>query len=112
VDDVLGTWGDPVTTGEPVARDLRERKMSLPIAHTLATERGSLLAAALAGDFDERACAAATAALDEAGARAWCVAFADVHLGRALKALEGGHLEAARAADLAQMARYLIGRGS
>ncbi|MFF7930282.1 polyprenyl synthetase family protein [Streptomyces sp. NPDC007940] len=35
VDDVLGTWGDPLVTGKPVHGDLRERKKTLPVLAAL-----------------------------------------------------------------------------
>jgi geranylgeranyl diphosphate synthase type I len=31
IDDLLGIWGDPQTTGKPNASDIAERKMTLPI---------------------------------------------------------------------------------
>lgn len=35
VDDLLGIWGDPATTGKPVRNDLRCRKKSLPVVAAL-----------------------------------------------------------------------------
>jgi geranylgeranyl diphosphate synthase type I len=35
VDDLLGIWGDPATTGKPAADDIRNRKMTLPIIFAL-----------------------------------------------------------------------------
>ncbi|MGW0889821.1 polyprenyl synthetase family protein [Saccharopolyspora sp. NPDC002578] len=35
VDDVLGLWGDPATTGKPVLSDLRARKKTAPVVHAL-----------------------------------------------------------------------------
>ena len=37
VDDVLGIWGDPSTTGKPVASDVRQHKKSIPVVHALRT---------------------------------------------------------------------------
>lgn len=34
-DDLLDIWGDPVQTGKPFAADLVQRKMSLPVIHSL-----------------------------------------------------------------------------
>ena len=31
IDDLLGIWGDPATTGKPAGSDLRQRKKSMPI---------------------------------------------------------------------------------
>ncbi len=35
VDDLLGIWGSPETTGKPVLSDLRARKKSLPVVYAL-----------------------------------------------------------------------------
>ena len=36
VDDLLGIWGDPATTGKPAGNDIRARKKSMPIVAALA----------------------------------------------------------------------------
>lgn len=36
VDDLLGIWGDPATTGKPAGNDLRQRKKSMPVVAALA----------------------------------------------------------------------------
>jgi geranylgeranyl diphosphate synthase type I len=36
VDDLLGIWGDPSTTGKAVGNDLRQRKKSMPVVAALA----------------------------------------------------------------------------
>jgi geranylgeranyl diphosphate synthase, type I len=36
VDDLLGIWGDPATTGKPAGNDLRQRKKSMPVVSALA----------------------------------------------------------------------------
>ncbi|RNL82480.1 family 2 encapsulin nanocompartment cargo protein polyprenyl transferase [Halostreptopolyspora alba] len=38
VDDLLGIWGDPETTGKPAQSDLRNRKKSLPVVAALASD--------------------------------------------------------------------------
>ncbi len=35
VDDLLGIWGDPATTGKPSGNDIRQRKKSMPIVAAL-----------------------------------------------------------------------------
>jgi geranylgeranyl diphosphate synthase type I len=81
VDDLLGIWGDPVSTGKQTWSDLRQRKKSLPVVAALAaggsaSERlGEILAAdAKAHDFEnfsEEEFAARAALIEEAGGRAW-----------------------------------------
>ncbi|MEU8618360.1 polyprenyl synthetase family protein [Streptomyces sp. NPDC048623] len=81
VDDLLGIWGDPESTGKQTWSDLRQRKKSLPVVAALAaggpaSERlGELLAAdAKSTDFDsfsEEEFAARAALIEEAGGREW-----------------------------------------
>lgn len=81
VDDLLGIWGDPVSTGKQTWSDLRQRKKSLPVVAALAaggpaSERlGEILAAdAKSSDFatfSEEEFAARAALIEEAGGRDW-----------------------------------------
>ncbi|MEU2155146.1 MULTISPECIES: polyprenyl synthetase family protein [unclassified Streptomyces] len=81
VDDLLGIWGDPESTGKQTWSDLRQRKKSLPVVAALAaggpaSERlGELLAAdAKSSDFDsfsEEEFATRAALIEEAGGREW-----------------------------------------
>jgi geranylgeranyl diphosphate synthase type I len=81
VDDLLGIWGDPVTTGKQTWSDLRQRKKSLPVAAALAeggpaSRKLAGLLAADAGtggvdDFDEEEFATRAALIEEAGGREW-----------------------------------------
>ncbi|MFE3098302.1 polyprenyl synthetase family protein [Streptomyces sp. NPDC059248] len=81
VDDVLGIWGDPVSTGKQTWSDLRQRKKSLPVVAALAEggpasrRLGELLAAdAKSSDFDsfsEEEFATRAALIEEAGGREW-----------------------------------------
>ncbi|MER8013827.1 polyprenyl synthetase family protein [Streptomyces griseoluteus] len=81
VDDLLGIWGDPESTGKQTWSDLRQRKKSLPVVAALAaggpaSERlGEILAAdAKSSDFaafSEEEFAARAALIEEAGGREW-----------------------------------------
>ncbi|MFJ4769992.1 polyprenyl synthetase family protein [Streptomyces uncialis] len=81
IDDVLGIWGDPETTGKQTWSDLRQRKKSLPVVAALAAggsaseELGELLAAdAKSNDFDsfsETEFAVRAALIEAAGGREW-----------------------------------------
>ncbi|AQS66445.1 dimethylallyltranstransferase [Streptomyces pactum] len=81
VDDLLGIWGDPESTGKQTWSDLRQRKKSLPVVAALAaqgtaSERlGEILTAdAEASDFanfSEEEFAARAALIEEAGGREW-----------------------------------------
>ncbi|MFI6349080.1 polyprenyl synthetase family protein [Streptomyces sp. NPDC050560] len=81
VDDLLGIWGDPESTGKQTWSDLRQRKKSLPVVAALAADNaaarrlGDLLAAdAKSNDFDsfsEDEFAVRAALIEEAGGRDW-----------------------------------------
>lgn len=75
VDDLLGIWGDPGTTGKPARSDLRRRKKSIPVvaALTSGTSAGAELAELYGRDelSEVELCRAATL-VELAGGRAWC----------------------------------------
>ncbi|WP_103885222.1 polyprenyl synthetase family protein [Actinacidiphila yanglinensis] len=84
IDDLLGIWGDPATTGKQTWSDLRQRKKSLPVVAALAaggpaSERlGELLAADAKNSglietdaFSEEEFALRAALIEEAGGREW-----------------------------------------
>jgi geranylgeranyl diphosphate synthase type I len=75
VDDILGVWGDPESTGKPVHSDLMRRKKSLPITAALCsrTAAGRELSRlyTTTTDFDSDQLARAAALADQAGGRRW-----------------------------------------
>ncbi|MGK5530792.1 polyprenyl synthetase family protein [Streptomyces sp. URMC 129] len=101
VDDLLGIWGDPRSTGKLTWSDLRQRKKSLPVVAALAAggpaaERLTALLTADAkksrqefDDFDEAEFAVRAALIDEAGGRAWTAAEARRQYEAAVAALHG-----------------------
>ncbi|MCF6525859.1 polyprenyl synthetase family protein [Streptomyces sp. JJ36] len=100
VDDLLGIWGDPDSTGKQTWSDLRQRKKSLPVVAALdargpAAERLAELMAADATksqrefeDFDEAEFAARAALIEEAGGRTWTSEEARRRHATALEALD------------------------
>jgi len=81
IDDLLGIWGDPASTGKQTWSDLRQRKKSLPVVAALAADGpaaerlGELLAADAKdpenGTFSEEEFALRAALIEEAGGREW-----------------------------------------
>jgi len=81
VDDLLGIWGDPASTGKQTWSDLRQRKKSLPVVAALAADGpaaerlGELLAADAKNPgndaFSEEEFALRAALIEEAGGREW-----------------------------------------
>jgi geranylgeranyl diphosphate synthase type I len=121
VDDLLGIWGDPATTGKPAASDLRQRKKSLPVVSALAAGgaeaeelRRLVLGAAdteqplpaLEPDEVERA----RYLVEACGGREWTTVRAKANLDAALGALERVRLSAVPHRDLADLAVYVVER--
>ncbi|WP_258534929.1 polyprenyl synthetase family protein [Streptomyces sp. PT12] len=83
VDDLLGIWGDPRSTGKLAWSDLRQRKKSLPVVAALGAEGSAAerLTALMTADtkksqqefeeFDEAEFAVRAALIEEAGGRSW-----------------------------------------
>ncbi|MYW62839.1 polyprenyl synthetase family protein [Streptomyces sp. SID8379] len=120
VDDLLGIWGDPESTGKQTWSDLRQRKKSLPVVAALAaggpaSERlGELLAAdAKNNDFDnfsEAEFAARAALIEEAGGREWTADEARRQHKVALEALDTVQMPAAVRAQFAALADFVVVR--
>jgi geranylgeranyl diphosphate synthase type I len=123
IDDLLGIWGDPATTGKPAGSDLRQRKKSMPLVSALAAEGdeaaelGALILgplgaaeplAALGSDDVERA----TYLVEACGGREWTTAQAKANLDAALGALERAPLATEAHRDLAELAVFVVERES
>jgi geranylgeranyl diphosphate synthase, type I len=140
VDDLLGIWGDPATTGKPAGNDIRQRKKSMPIVAALAAgddEANELRALlfehspapakakahgpavgvpnwapppARALTADE--VARATWLVEACGGREWTAARAKAHLDAGLGSLEHARLSAVPRRELADLAVYAVERES
>jgi geranylgeranyl diphosphate synthase type I len=112
VDDLLGIWGEPEQTGKPVGSDLGSHKKTLPVAAALARPGGpgAELARLLAGELTTQDVARATRLIEASGARDEAIVMADEHFEAALGALDGVELEPGPAAELAEIARYVVER--
>lgn len=113
VDDVLGIWGRPETTGKPVASDLRSHKKTLPVVVTLAESgwgRERLVRLLSNGHLSEDDVVEATRLVEDAGARERCVAEADRQLEGALASIERVGIDPAVRAELADVARFVAAR--
>ncbi|MFJ4835018.1 polyprenyl synthetase family protein [Streptomyces sp. NPDC088747] len=120
VDDLLGIWGDPESTGKQTWSDLRQRKKSLPVVAALAaggpaSERlGELLAAdAKASDFEnfsEEEFAVRAALIEEAGGRDWTAQEARRQHTIAVEALDTIHMPEQVRAQFVELADFVVVR--
>ncbi|MGI5423351.1 polyprenyl synthetase family protein [Streptomyces sp. CA-179760] len=107
VDDVLGIWGDPRTTGKPVHGDLRERKKTFPVLVALGSPSGGRLAALLESGEEPDA---AAALIEEAGGRSAALAEARRHIAAVDSALAGVPLAAGAVDELRSLLDFLVRR--
>ncbi|MFJ6615137.1 polyprenyl synthetase family protein [Streptomyces sp. NPDC091289] len=120
VDDLLGIWGDPESTGKQTWSDLRQRKKSLPVVAALAaggeaSERlGELLAAdAKSNDFDsfsEEEFAVRAALIEEAGGREWTAQEARRQHAIAIEALHAVDMSHRVREQLTELADFVVVR--
>jgi geranylgeranyl diphosphate synthase type I len=113
VDDILGIWGDPDTTGKPTFSDLRQHKKSLPISAALDSgsagveELANLLRQNDLGDAD---LARAAALVESCGGREIATDIASARLVASLGALDRIDLVEGPAAELAELANFVVER--
>ncbi|SFC46539.1 polyprenyl synthetase family protein [Streptomyces aidingensis] len=122
VDDLLGVWGDPASTGKQTWSDLRRRKKSLPVVAALAAENPAAerLAALLTADakkpaeefqdFDEAEFATRAALIEEAGGRRWTADEARRRRDAAVHALDGLDIPPAVRRRFTALADFIITR--
>ena len=112
VDDLLGVWGRSDVTGKPVGGDLRQHKKTLPIATAIrsADGRRAELLAALNGPMTDGSVRRVTDLLATYDARRQTEAIADENLAAALVALDRVPLAPSAAAQLAEIARFVVER--
>lgn len=112
VDDLLGIWGDPATTGKPVCNDLRCRKKSLPVVAALrsGTPAGRELDQMYhrKQQFSEAELGHVAGLVEHAGGRAWSEERAAALLAAALGRL--GPLTTAASRELRALAEIMVRR--
>jgi geranylgeranyl diphosphate synthase type I len=117
VDDLLGIWGSPEVTGKPVFADLAAGKKTLLVVWSL--EHGGDAGADLAAWFASHASRSAIDAtelkraadlIEKAGGREWATNAADLHVARALGALDDLGLDEAAHHTLIDLAHFVTER--
>lgn len=114
VDDLLGIWGSPGSTGKSIHSDLRSRKKSLPVVAALRsdTPAGRELATLYLRErnLSDTELVRAAELVDAAGGREWSRGQADTLLLRALSELHGADLVGRPTEELGALARFAIHR--
>lgn len=116
VDDVLGIWGSPETTGKPVLSDLRTRKKSLPVVAALSsgTSSGARLGRLFAqpATFSEEDLRLAAKLVEDAGGRDWAETEAARQLDRARSCLDDLNVAPTVRHELLDIAHFVMTRNS
>nr|WP_221332996.1 polyprenyl synthetase family protein [Nocardia transvalensis] len=116
VDDLLGIWGDPETTGKPVCSDLRSRKKSLPVVRTLEAggPAGRELALLLAQPdaLTEAQLRTAADLVDRGGGRRWARAEARRRITLAERSLAVVPMAETARRDLTDLANFIVERSA
>ncbi|MFG3190766.1 polyprenyl synthetase family protein [Streptomyces omiyaensis] len=114
VDDVLGIWGDPETTGKPVHADLRRGKKTYPVLAALAgrgpAARELAVLLASSREIDDAAAAHLAALVEKAGGRTATHEEAHRRLSAARRVLRATPLTRAAARDLDALCADLLDR--
>jgi geranylgeranyl diphosphate synthase, type I len=119
VDDVLGIWGDPASTGKPVFSDLRAKKKSLPVTYAL--EHGASGSAELAGwladpvpgeEHGEQELRRVAGLVEAAGGRTWALAEADRQMRQGQRLLVRAAVPERPRAELVSLASFIVTRSS
>lgn len=114
IDDLLGIWGDPNSTGKPVYADLVRRKKSIPVVVALNsdTTAGAELAHRYADPrhIEPAELAHLAGLIEHAGGRAWAERAAGESCSAARHLLEQARLEPVASAELQSLADLVTRR--
>lgn len=113
VDDLLGIWGDPTTTGKPAWSDVRQHKKSLPITAALSSgEPGAAELAELMGikELSEEQIERAAKLVERCGGRDMTVHLAEERLQRALDALDEAEILDLAKQQFIDIANFVVER--
>ncbi|MFE4367785.1 polyprenyl synthetase family protein [Streptomyces sp. NPDC056835] len=114
VDDLLGIWGDEQITGKPALSDLRQRKVSLPVAAAMAghTPQANALRALYRRNTppSEEECRHAAELIEQSGARVRTLQRARRHSAHARERLALSRPAPVAAAELATLAEMISRR--
>ena len=113
VDDLLGVWGDPATTGKATFADLRQHKKTLPVTAAIAVggpgarELEDLLAI---GELSDSDVARAAELVEALGGRQRATDQARESMEHALAALDVAASDQAAKGELIELAHFIVDR--
>jgi geranylgeranyl diphosphate synthase type I len=113
IDDLLGIWGDPSTTGKPTWSDLRSKKKTLPVTAALAAGGGpaaELSELLITDPLDESEIERAARLVEQCGGRDLARDEAHARLAQAMSALDRAAVEDGAREELAEVARFVVAR--
>lgn len=113
VDDILGIWGEPATTGKPAGNDLRQKKKTLPVVFALCgdqPERDALRRILSAEQVGAAEVGHASELLERSGARQWVTDLVERETAQALQALETPQIPDDPRAELQETAHFVTRR--
>ncbi|MCI0155907.1 polyprenyl synthetase family protein [Leifsonia shinshuensis] len=112
-DDLLGVFGEEAVTGKSASSDLRQGKQTSLIAFARGTREWPAIQPLLGHpDLSAAEAAAAGAALERCGARAFVNSLIATHVAAAIATLDSPLVPADLAATLARLAHSCVGRTS
>ncbi|WDO11372.1 polyprenyl synthetase family protein (plasmid) [Streptomyces murinus] len=113
-DDIVGIWGDPSVTGKPARSDLRQRKLSMPVAVALAghTPQAQALRTLYGKNppLSDDDCERAAVIIEQTDAREATMRRVRRHTADAIYSLSLAQPEPIPAAELTIIANQLINR--
>nr|WP_225877129.1 family 2 encapsulin nanocompartment cargo protein polyprenyl transferase [Streptomyces resistomycificus] len=114
IDDVIGIWGDPRSTGKPAGADLAARKKSLPVvaALTSGTPAADELAELYGVPYEEADLERTVLAVERAGGRDWAQVQAADRMARAMQELARAVSDPESAGGLLALAEFVTRRSS
>lgn len=110
LDDVLDIWGDPISTGKEAARDIRERKKTLPILYGLSHSVELQLLYANEQPLDQARVEQAVALLNNVGAREYAEELARAYSEETIAHLEAAHPQGVAGQALFELVDMLLHR--
>jgi geranylgeranyl diphosphate synthase type I len=113
VDDLLGIWGDPETTGKPTFADLRQHKKTLPVSAAIAAGGSGaeeLMALLAEVELSETQVARAAELVESLGGRERATDEARRSMETALGALDDAAANPEAAQELRELAHFIVDR--